>query len=319
MALTSGERERGLELLKGPAVSIVEAPSILGLSETGVEELPEALRRAGLHARLGIQGRVTVEPPAYNDKRDPVTGMLNTTGLVDYTTRLAGAVGAELDAGHCPLVLGGDCSILLGNLLALARRGRYGLIFMDGHADFYQPEANVNGQAASSELAFATGRGPTVLTHFDGHHPLIRDEHVVALGMRDATEAAEYGSQPLPNTLRTRDLSTLRRMGIEQTMHESLDYLLGRSVDGIWIHMDCDVLDDVIMPAVDYRLPGGLSWAEAGTALKIALGSGTVVGVDVTIFNPRLDPNGAIARSLVELLIEAFSAKSQPAVSNRSG
>lgn len=260
-----------------------------------------------------------MEPLPYNDERDPVTGMLNTAGIVDYTTRLAAAVGAELDAGRRPLVLGGDCSILLGNLLGLARRGRYGLIFLDGHADFYQPEANVNGQAASSELAFATGRGPAALTYFDGYHPLIRDEQVVALGMRDATEAAEYGSQPLPNTLRTRDLTTLRRMGIAQTMHESLDYLCSQSLDGIWIHMDCDVLDDAIMPAVDYRLPGGLSWAEAGTALKLALGSDNVVGIDVTIFNPRLDPNGAIARALAELLIEAFSAESSPAVSNRSG
>ena len=61
-------------------------------------------------------------------------------------------------------MLGGDCSILLGNLLALRRRGRYGLLFVDGHADFYHPEANPNGEAASMDLAFATGRGPEVLT-----------------------------------------------------------------------------------------------------------------------------------------------------------
>lgn len=299
------------------AVSIVEAPSILGLGPTGVEDLPRALRQAGLHSRLGIQDCVTVSALPYDDRRDPVTGMLNTGGLADYTWRLADAVGAELDAGHCPLVLGGDCSILLGNLLALARRGRYGLIFMDGHADFYQPEANVNGQAASSELAFATGRGPVALTRFDGHCPLVPDEHVVALGMRDSAEAAEYGSQPLPSTLRVRDLTALRRMGIEQAMNESLDYLGGQSLDGIWIHMDCDVLDDAVMPAVDYRLPGGLSWAEAVSALKITLGTGTVAGVDVTIFNPSLDPNGSIARALVESLIQAFSAEARPAASNR--
>ena len=71
-------------------------------------------------------------------------------------------------------MLGGDCTILLGNLLALRRRGRYGLLFLDGHADFYQPSANVNGEAASSELAFATGRGPASLTTFDGLRPLGR-------------------------------------------------------------------------------------------------------------------------------------------------
>ena len=68
-----------------------------------------------------------------------------------------------LDAGDIPIVLGGDCSILLGNLLALRGRGRYGLLFIDGHADFYQPDAEPNGEAASMDLALATGRGPHVV------------------------------------------------------------------------------------------------------------------------------------------------------------
>jgi arginase len=37
---------------------------------------------------------------------------------------LADAIGRVLDAGDFPLVLGGDCSILLGAMLALKRRGR---------------------------------------------------------------------------------------------------------------------------------------------------------------------------------------------------
>jgi arginase len=286
---------------------IIEAPSILGLTPTGVQDLPYALCAAGLDVRLGARRSVRVEPLAYDDRRDGETGMLNTAALVDYTRRLADAVGAELDHGERPLVLGGDCSILLGNLLALARRGRYGLLFIDGHADFYQPEANVNGQAASSELAFATGRGPTRLTRFDGHYPLIRDEQVVALGMRDATEAASYGSQPLPASLHAYDLAALRRAGVEQVTRKALEHLRGQAVDGIWIHFDADVLDDAVMPAVDYRLPDGLSWVEAESMLQVALASGAIVGMDVTIFNPRLDPDGAIARAFVELLARALA------------
>jgi arginase len=83
------------------------------------------------------------------------------------------------------VVLGGDCSILLGNLLALKRRGRYGLLFMDGHADFYNPEANSNGEAASMELALATGRGPDVLTSIESSGPLVNDQDVVAFGYCD--------------------------------------------------------------------------------------------------------------------------------------
>ena len=284
------------------ACTIIEAPSILGLSPSGVQDLPDALRAADLYLRLGVRRWVRVESLPYDDRRDPVTRMLNPVALVDYTRRLADAVGAVFERREWPLVLGGDCSILLGNLLALTRRGRYGLLFLDGHADFYQPEANVNGQAASSELAFATGRGPAALTRFDGHYPLVRDEHVVALGMRDASEAASFGSQPLPATIRALDLPTFRRIGVERAMHKSLEHLRSQSLDGIWIHFDADVLDDRIMPAVDYRLPDGLSWVEAGTALNLALASGWVVGLDVTIFNPRLDADGSLAHSLVDWL-----------------
>src|SRR5262245_33160189 len=129
---------------------IIEAPSVLGLTPSGVEDLAQALGAAGLAARLGVTRVVRVEPLPYDDRRDPETWILNTAALVDYTRRLADVVTESLERGERPLVLGGDCSILLGNLLALARRGRYGLMFVDGHADFYQPEANINGQAASS-------------------------------------------------------------------------------------------------------------------------------------------------------------------------
>jgi arginase len=109
-------------------------------------------------------------------------------------------------------VLGGDCSIVLGGLLALRRRDRFGLLFVDGHTDFYQPEANINGEAASSDLALATGRGPEILTMFDGYRPLVRDEDVVVLGFRDGEEAASYGSQLDPDGTIARSLvDTLAR------------------------------------------------------------------------------------------------------------
>jgi arginase len=289
---------------------IVEAPSVLGLRPTGVEKLPDALRAAQLHSRLNVSDVHRVRPLPYDDRRDEATGMLNPRALVEYTHQLADVVTTALERGARPLVLGGDCTILLGNLLALRRRGQYGLLFLDGHADFYQPEANVNGEAASSELALATGRGPASLTAFDGYRPLVEDAFVVAIGMRDAEEAHSYGSQSLPDTIRQFDLATLRHEGITRTAEESIAHFRERSVDGIWIHFDVDVLDDAIMPAVDYRLPGGLTWSEAESLLRSIWTSGLAVGMDVTIFNPTLDADGYIARALVEFLERTLSASS---------
>ena len=113
---------------------------------------------------------------------------------------LADAIAEVLDAGEFPIVLGGDCSIVLGAMLALRRRGRYGLLYIDGDADFYQPEANpLDGAAASaSDLAFATGRGPDVVCDLEQRRPLVRDDDVVVFACRDAADRDPRDCQPLP-------------------------------------------------------------------------------------------------------------------------
>jgi arginase len=287
--------------------AVVEAPSVLGLFPRGVERLPDALIEAGLADALDARRAGQVEPPPYDARRDPATGLLNPTGLRDYARQLADATGAVLDGGETPIVLGGDCSILLGNLLALTRRGRHGLLFLDGHADFYQPDAEPNGEAASMDLALATGRGPTVVADLDGRGALVRDEDVVVLGRRDAEEADTAGSQRIEDTpITVLDLAAVRARGAGAAARAAVDHLSRAELDAFWIHLDCDVLDDAVMPAVDYRLPGGLSWDELETVVATAIDTGRAVGVEVTIFNPTLDTDGTITRSLASCLANAL-------------
>ncbi|MGX5211303.1 arginase family protein [Streptomyces violaceus] len=291
-------------------VAIVEAPSVLGLRPTGVEELPEALLGAGLAEGLGAVRAGRVEPPAYDPERDPDTGVLNPDGIAAYSVALADAVSAVLDDGRFPVVLGGDCSVLLGNLLALRRRDRHGLLFLDGHTDFYQASAEPAGEAASMELALATGRGPRVLADLEGRGPLVRDEDVVALGFRDSEESAAYGMQPLPSALHAMELDSVRDLGAAEAARRAVGLLTGDGAGaGYWIHLDVDVLDDAVMPAVDYRLPGGLTWQELETALRTALSDSGAVGLDVAIFNPRLDPGGSLAERLTECLLRSFDGQ----------
>jgi arginase len=276
------------------------------LRAEGVETLPDALLAAGLAERLDARRAGRLAAPTYDARVDPETGLLNAYGLRDYTPRLADAVGAVLDRGEFPIVLGGDCSILLGNALALRRRGRHGLLFLDGHADFYQPENEPTGEAASMDLALVTGRGPDIVTNLEGLRPLVRDEDAAVLGFRDAELAAAEGSQPLPPTLHAIDLATMRERGVERAARDALAHLEREDGPaGFWIHLDADVLDDTIMPAVDYRLPDGLSWAELSGLLRAAVPR--AVGLEITIFNPTLDPDGRIARSLVEALVAGLS------------
>ena len=295
-----------------PQFTIIDAPSILGLRPTGVEDLPEALKAAGLMSELRAEYGGRVFPLSYNSERDKSTLLLNPDSIRAFSLQLADAVTFALDKKRFPLVLGGDCSILIGNLLALCRLGKYGLFFIDGHADFYQPEASPTGEVADMDLAIVSGRGPDVLTNIDGLKPLVQDQDIIVFGYRDAEQAASYGSQDVRDTnMHVFDLSHVRKFGtIAAATSQAVDILTNNELlGGFWIHLDADVLDDSIMPAVDYRLggTGGLSFNELSELLKTLIASGHAVGMDITIFNPRLDLDGSITRKFVSSLVQGLS------------
>jgi arginase len=286
--------------------AILEAPSILGLKPTGVERLGDRLLELGLSERIEARRAGRLDTPAYDAERDAETQTLNARAIAAWTPELADAVEAILDRGEFPVILGGDCSIVLGSMLALRRRGRHGLLFIDGHADFYQPEVNPNGEAASMDLAFATGYGPELLVDLEGRRPLVRAEDTVAFGFRDREEQVRYRSQPLPAELLAFELATIRRIGVDRAARAAVEHLSRPELDGFFIHVDADCLNDAIMPAVDYRIPDGLSLDELKVALTIALASGRATGLELTIYNPNLDPDGSAGRALADVFAEAL-------------
>ena len=300
-----------------PRYAIVEAPSALGHipEHLGVERAPEVLLGAGLADGLAARRAGRVEAVGYSAERDRQTKVMNPRAISDYSPSLADAVAAVLDEGEFPVVLGGDCSILLGTMLALRRRGRYGLLYIDGDADFYQPEVNpLRGAASASDLAFATGRGPDVVTDIEGRRPLVRAEDVVVFACRDAADRDRRGCQPLPAGLHVIDRDQVRRVGVDAAAREAVRYLAreGGPEDGFWIHLDADVLDETIMQAVDDPRPGGLAWDELVSALSIALRSGHAAGLQVAIYNPDIDAGGSNGRGLAATVREALAASAGP-------
>jgi arginase len=286
--------------------AILEAPSTLGLAGDGVERLPDRLLELGLAEAVGARRAGRLKVPGKRALRDERTGVLNAPQIAAWSPQLADAVAGVMDADEFPIVLGGDCTIVLGSMLALRRRGRFGLLFIDGNADFFQPEAEPNGEGASMDLAWVTGRGPALLTDLEGRRPLVRDEDVVAFGFRDHEDQREYGSQPLPAALTALDLPAVRRRGIEEASRAAVDHLTRPGLDGFFIHVDADCLDDSLMPAVDFRVPGGLGYDELATSLRIALASERAVGIEVAIYNPSLDERGEAGRGLVRVLADAL-------------
>src|SRR5687768_12772687 len=124
-------------------VAVLDAPSNLGLRPPapgvvpGCYKLAGAIRDCRIIDRLRAEDAGCVTPPRYDRTQwRPGQGVANAGGLSAYTPRLADRIGRLVEAEKFPLVLGGDCSILLGAALAMRRMGRFGLAFLDGHSDF---------------------------------------------------------------------------------------------------------------------------------------------------------------------------------------
>jgi arginase len=294
-----------------PKYAILEAPSALGHvpEHLGVERAPEVLLRAGMADGLAARraGRVAAE--GYSPVRDPQTKIMNPQALSDYSSLLADAVAAVLDAGDFPVVLGGDCSILLGAMLALRRRGRYGLLYIDGDADFYQPEVSpLSGAASASDLAFATGRGPDIVCDIEGRRPLVRDDDVAVFACRDAADRERRGCQPLPPGMLVVDRDRVRQLGPAAAAREAVAFLTREDgPEGFWIHLDADVFDETIMQAVDDPRPDGLAWDDVISALHAAIASNRALGLQVAIYNPDIDGDGSNGRGLAATVRKALA------------
>jgi arginase len=266
------------------------------------------LRELGLRERLGAADGGDVVPPPYRPERDPATGIRNVQAIADYAATLATAVDSQLDAGQFPLVVGGDCSILPGCLLALRRRGRYGLLFVDGHQDLQTPSVSRTGGAAGMDLALSVGIGPAVLSALGGEAPLVVASDVAMLGPRD--NPAWYAGddvQRARDAMDVRYLAGLRRTGMTAAGEAVASRFSRSGVIGLWIHLDVDVLDDAVMPAVDSRQPDGLSYSELDALLRPVFDTGMAVGMNVTIYDPDRDPDGSAGRALVDGLVRLLS------------
>ena len=289
------------------AISLLSAPTNLGLrppvatATPGCAKAPEVLRAGGLYDRFDAADAGLVVCPRYVD--DAVPGRLrNQDAILDYSTRLADRLAALIESGQRPLVLGGDCSVLLGVGLALRRNGRYGLVHVDGHTDFRHPGNSARcASLAGEDLAAAVGlHWPDVSMlggsrHFD-------PADVVHVGCRDDDDALDEVRAVLGLAMTA---AQLRVAGASAAAASILDVVAGAGLDGYWLHVDIDVLDEAVMPAVDSPSPGGLQPAQL-IALLQALAPGAV-GAHMGIYDPDLDPDGSAAQVVVDCIAEGLA------------
>ncbi|MEU9054341.1 arginase family protein [Streptomyces sp. NPDC048384] len=293
-------------------IVVLDAPSNLGLrppapgTVPGCHKLAGALREQRIVQRLrALEGGVVV-PPRY-DRGDwqEGDGVFNAAAIAGYTRRLADRIEHHVRAGDFPVVLGGDCSINLGAALALRRIGRYGLAVVDASPDFRHPgNSDRVGAAGGEEVALATGRGQEDLTNLEGLRPYLRDEDVRYFGIRDYFEEdrAELADLKIPVVT----VGDLREWGAEALGSVTRQAFEIPQLDGFWVHLDADVLDPSVMPAVDSPDPEGLTPDELVALLRPLLASAHCVGLNVTIYDPDLDPEGTAGALLTDTIVAAL-------------
>ncbi|AEF47870.1 Arginase/agmatinase/formiminoglutamase [Serratia sp. AS12] len=299
---------------------IILAPTNLGLSPLrpghvpGTWRAPQALMAQGLAQRLGA-GAVTELPQLiYSPAAQPGTRIRNGHAIRAFTLALAAEVAAAQAHGEFPLVVGGDCSILLGALAGSRSAGPLSLVHIDGHSDFrhpgnYDPQQML-GAVAGMDLALATGRGEPLLTEWPGvAGPLVPERQVLQLGERECRDA-DFAWPDINQTAIARiDVFAANRMGKAEIVRQIEQMLATEPEWRFWLHLDVDVLDQTIMPAVDS--PGGPGidrlWLE--NIVARLLQNPLCCGMTLSVFDPELDPDGRYAALIVEMLEAMFRSR----------
>jgi arginase family enzyme len=278
-------------------LAVIDAPLDCSGARRGEELAPAALRAAGLVERLGARDAGEADAQIRDTRRDPATGVIGALDVRRAASDIAARVRNVRDAGGLPLVVGGDCTLLLGVFQALPRNS--GLWFVDGHADFYDGETSPTGEAADMDLAILTGHGPAGLLADDT--PLLDPAAVVLLGHRPSELDADvaFENARLDPAIHALTAPEVRERGAGQVGKEAAARLVGAPA---WLHLDLDVLDETALPAVTYPQPLGLDWDELAALVRPLAAAPGLIGLSVADFNPDRDPDGAYAERVVALL-----------------
>ena len=292
------------------AIAVVGAPSSLGIRpyDDGAVRLlnraPQVLRERGLIARLGAEDLGDAAPPPYQDFVQPPNRARNEDQVAAYSRALAMRVSTGIAHGRLTVVVGGDCSVVLGCLMAARKKAgdSVGLVYVDAHADFASPEESRTGSAGSMALALATGRGNSRLSRLAGPMPLVGDRHTALLGRRD--DAAHWHGRAAFAQSSILDISSAQLQADDwlEVAATTLDQVASPDVRGFWIQVDADVLDPTAMAAVDAPEPGGLTPRELLRVLTPLVQHPRALGLSLTTYDPALDPDRSCARRLVNML-----------------
>jgi arginase len=291
--------------------SLIGAPTDVGASDRGASMGPEALRVAGLHAALAARGLDVLDCGNVSGPPNPgpikVDGYRNLAEVTAWNHAVHDAVYRELGAWRLPILLGGDHSLSIGSISAVARHCRehrksLRVLWLDAHTDFNTRELSPSGSLHGMPVSCLCGFGPNSLLQVGGRTPAIRPEWVRQIGIRsvDSGESQFVHEQQLE----VFDMRSIDEMGMRRAMEIALEGV--HDDTHLHVSFDVDCLDPEIAPGVGTTVPGGMSYREAQLCMEMIADTGRVASVDIMELNPALDVRNKTALLAVDLVESLF-------------
>jgi arginase len=297
--------------MDGRRVAIIGAELDLGAGRRGVDMGPSAIRYAGLGERLASLaipsqdwGNVYTQIRETTDPGNHEARFLSE--IRETCERIAEQVRSAAEGGLTPLVLGGDHSVALGTIGALASlHGPGGVLWFDAHGDLNTPATTPSGNVHGMPLAAVLGRAGA---GFESDHwplPAVEPAHVGLIGVRSLDPGERAVVKEVGLAVYT--ISDIDRRGVEPVLREALDRVSGAPF--VHISVDLDLVDPVVAPGVGSPVRGGLSYREAHLMMELVAESGLLASLELVEVNPILDHENATARLAVELAASALGAR----------
>lgn len=220
---------------------------------------------------------------------DPPGAVAESFAVADSIAR---HVREALARTRLAVVLSGSCHAGIGSVSGIAE-GPRGIVWLDGHGDFNTPETSESGLLDGTTLASITGRCWTRLCASVAGFTPVPDENVILIGARSLDE----GEQDL---LEASGIAVISADEAPARVPAELRSL-GQRVEGVYMHIDLDVLDPSVGMANAFATAGGLSEADLLGIVGSVLTACPVRVVGLASYDPSTDEEGAVCGVAMEI------------------
>jgi arginase len=292
-------------------IGLVGAPTDIGAGMRGASMGPEALRVAGIGSMLESLGLNVLDQGNLAGPGNPwlpsQDGYRHLPEVVAWNALVHKAVYAELQAARLPILLGGDHSLAIGSISAVARhcrerKRRLRVLWLDAHADFNTSVLTPSGNIHGMPVACLCGHGPRALLEIGGVVPAINPDVIRQIGIR----SVDQGEKRLVHEvgLEVFDMRYIDEKGMRHTLEQALT---GIDEDThLHVSFDVDFLDPEIAPGVGTTVAGGPSYREAQLCMEMIADTGRLASLDIMELNPALDVRNRTAEVAVDLVASLF-------------